>query len=255
MLILRAPRSIVYAALLLGVATLVGCIGTRLSPETPKGVELQGVWRLNRAASDDPQKVIDKLKAEALKRIRRAMNAPPPLDQSGQQPGRRRGPGGSGGSGGSGGPVGNAGVTDQPTQDELQAQMAPGGDPLRNSPTMHELRTILQRSDYLTIRQSPDQVGFDYGTTARSYTPGAHSVVSSENGVADQSAGWSGKQFVVNVKPQLGPQVFEQYELSPDGKQLIVTSRIGPFELSRVILKRVYDATGAAVPNSRPSTD
>jgi hypothetical protein len=255
MLILRAPRSTVYAALLLGVATLTGCIGTRLSPETPKGVELQGVWRLNRAASDDPQKLIDKLKAEALKRIRRAMNAPPPLDQSGQQPGRRRGPGGSGGSGGSGGPVGNAGVTDQPTQDEMQAQMAPGGDPLRNSPTMHELRTILQRSDYLTIRQSPDQVGFDYGTTARSYTPGAHSVVSSENGVADQSAGWSGKQFVVNVKPQLGPQVFEQYELSPDGKQLIVTSRIGPFELSRVILKRVYDATGAAVPNSRPSTD
>jgi hypothetical protein len=49
--------------------------------------------------------------------------------------------------------------------------------------------------------------------------------------------------------------VFEQYELSPDGKQLIVTARIGPFELSRVTLKRVYDATGAAVPNSRPSTD
>jgi hypothetical protein len=255
MLILRAPRSTVYAALLLGVATLAGCIGTRLSPETPKGVQLQGVWRLNRAASDDPQKLIDKLKAEALKRIRRAMNAPPPLDQSGQQPGRRRGPGGSGGSGASGGPVGNAGVTDQPTQDEMQAQMAPGGDPLRNSPTMHELRTILQRSDYLTIRQSPDQVGLDYGTTARSYTPGAHSVVSSENGVADQSAGWSGKQFVVNIKPQLGPQVFEQYGLSPDGKQLIVTSRIGPFELSRVTLKRVYDATGAAVPNSRPSSD
>jgi hypothetical protein len=49
--------------------------------------------------------------------------------------------------------------------------------------------------------------------------------------------------------------VLEQYELSPDGKQLIVTSRIGPFELSRVILKRVYDATGAVVPNSRPSND
>ena len=119
MLILRAPRSTVYAALLLGVATLAGCIGTHLSPETPKGIELQGVWRLNRAASDDPQKLIDKLREEALKRIRRAMNAPPPVDQSGQQQGqgRRRAP------------VGNAGVTDQPTQDDLQAQQAPGGDP------------------------------------------------------------------------------------------------------------------------------
>jgi hypothetical protein len=242
MSILRAPRPMVCATLLLVVA-LTGCIGTRLSPETPKGVQLQGVWRLNRTASDDPQKIIDRLKAEAQKKLRRALNAPPPssIDQPGQQ--RRRGP------------VGNAGVTDQPTQEELQAQQGPGVDPLRNSPTMHEFRAILQRSEYLTIRQSPDQVGFDYGTTVRSYTPGGHSVVSSENGVADQNAGWKGKQFVVNIKPQLGPQVVEEYELSPDGKQLIVKSHIGPFELSKVNFTRVYDATGAVVPNSRPSND
>jgi hypothetical protein len=241
--ILPARRSTVCATLLLVVMTLAGCIGSHLAPESPKGVQLQGVWRLNRAASDDPQKIIDKLKAEAQKKVNRALNAPPPIENQGGPQQRRRGP------------VGNAGVTDQPTQDELRAQQGPGVDPLRNSPTMHELRAILQRSDYLTIRQSPDQVGFDYGVTVRSYTPGVHSVVSSENGVADQNAGWSGKQFEINIKPQLGPQVLEDYELSPDGKQLIVTSRIGPFELSRVLLKRVYDATGAAVPNSRPSND
>jgi hypothetical protein len=241
--ILPARRSTVCATLLLVVLTLTGCIGSHLAPETPKGVQLQGVWRLNRAASDDPQKIIDKLKAEAQKKLNRAMNAPPPMENQGGPQQRRRGP------------VGNAGVSDQPTPDELRAQQGPGMDPLRNSPTMHELRAILQRSDYLTIRQSPDQVGFDYGITVRSYTPGGHSVVSSENGVADQTAGWTGKQFEINIKPQLGPQVLEDYALSPDGKQLIVTSRIGPFELSRVLLKRVYDATGAVVPNSRPSND
>ena len=240
---LPARRATVCTTLLLVVLTLAGCIGSHLAPETPKGVELQGVWRLNRAASDDPQKVIDKLKAEAQKKLNRAMNAPPPMENQGGPQQRRRGP------------VGNAGVSDQPTPDELRAQQGPGMDPLRNSPTMHELRAILQRSDYLTIRQSPDQVGFDYGITVRSYTPGGHSVVSSENGVADQTAGWTGKQFEINIKPQLGPQVLEDYELSADGKQLIVTSRIGPFELSRVLLKRVYDATGAVVPNSRPSND
>jgi hypothetical protein len=240
---LPAPWSVVRAAVLLAVLTLAGCIGSHLAPESPKGVQLQGVWRLNRAASDDPQKSIDKLKAEAQKKLNRAMNAQPQMESQGGPQQRRRGP------------VGNAGVSDQPTPDELRAQQGPGVDPLRNSPTMHELRTILQRSDYLTIRQSPDQVGFDYGTTVRSYTPGARSVVSSENGVADQNAGWTGKQFEINIKPQLGPQVLEDYELSPDGKQLIVTSRIGPFELSRVLLKRVYDATGAVVPNSRPSND
>jgi hypothetical protein len=240
----RASRSIVCAALLMAAA-LAGCIGTRLSPETPSGVQLQGVWRLNRAASDDPQKIIDKLREEALKKIHRAMNAPPPssLDQPGGGQRRR------------GGGVGNAGVTDQPTPEELQAQQGPGMDPLRNSPTMHELRAILQRSDYLTIHQSPDQMAFDYGTTVRSYTPGGHSVVSSENGVADQKSGWNGKQYVINIKPQLGPQVVEEYALSPDGKQLIVKSHIGPFELSKVNFTRVYDATGAVVPNSSPSND
>jgi hypothetical protein len=242
----RVSKSLV-GALLMPVA-LAGCFGAHFAPETPKGVELQGVWKLNRAASDDPQKAIDMLREEALKKLRRAMNAPPP-SQSGDQNGgggggRRRGGGGNGGS------VGNAGVSEQPTQDELRAAQGPGMDPLRNSPTMHELRTILQRSDYLTILQSPEQVAFDYGNTKRSYTPGGHSVVSSENGVADQNTGWSGKGYVVNIKPQLGPAVVEEYQLSPDGKQLIVKSHIGPFELSKVNLTRVYDATGAVVPHS-----
>jgi hypothetical protein len=245
-----ASRSLVGALLM--PVVLAGCFSAHFAPETPKGVELQGVWRLNRTASDDPQKVIDTMRAEALKKLQRAMNAPPPsqMGEPGGGGGRRRG-GGNGGSGG----VGNAGVTDQPTPDELRAQQGPGVDPLRNSPTMHELRTILQRSDYLTIRQSPDQVSFDYGTTVRSYTPGGHSVVSSENGVADQNTGWSSKSYIVNIKPQLGPLVVEEYQLSPDGKQLIVKAHIGPFELSKVNLTRVYDATGAVVPNARPSNE
>lgn len=242
MSILRASRSIVGALLM--AATLTGCIGSNLKPETPNDVQLQGVWKLNRAASDDPEKILDTLRAEALKRVRRALNAPlPSVSQSGGGQ-RRRGGGGQGGA-----------VPDQPLPEDLPQQPGPGTDLLRNSPTTHELRAILQRSEYLTIRQSPEQMAFDYGTTVRSYTPGGHSVVSSENGVADQNTGWNGKQYVVNVKPQLGPQVVEEYALSPDGKQLIVKSHIGPFELSKVNLTRVYDATGTVVPNSRPSND
>jgi hypothetical protein len=243
--ILRAPRSNVCAALL-GAVALTGCIGTRPAAEAPPDVRLQGVWKLNRAASEDPQKIIDSLRAEALKKIRRAMNAPPPTPMGGPGGGgqRRRGQGGQG----------SVASTDQPPPEEIQPP-GPGTDALRNSPTMHALREILQRSDYLTIRQSAEQMAFDYGTTVRSYTPGGHSVVSSENGVADQNSGWKSKQYVINIKPQLGPQIVEEYGLSPDGKQLIVKSRIGPFELSKVNLTRVYDATGAAVPNAGPSNE
>jgi hypothetical protein len=243
----RAPKSLACVAFLL--TTLSGCLGAGLDPDTGHTPQLQGVWRLDRAASQDPQKIIDRLNAEARKRMQRAMNAPPPMSDNG--PGR-------GGRGGRGGAAGQ-----QQSPDDIQAEPpmgpggpgGPGGDPLRNSPTMHELRAILQRSDYLTIKQSPEQMSFDYGTTVRSYTPGDKSVVSSENGVADQTSGWSDKKYTIRTRPQLGPRVEEEYSLSPDGKQLIVKVTIGPFELSKVELTRVYDRTGEVVPNSAPSND
>jgi hypothetical protein len=240
-------RSITFAAALLATTALAGCFGNRYAAENSGTVQLQGVWRLNRAASEEPQKIIDKLKEEASKKIRRAMNA--------QQQGSFGGPGGGGGGGQRRGQGGGQGGGAEPIPEDLPQPPGPGMDPLRNSPTMHELRAILQRSDFLTIKQSSDQMSFDYGTTARTYTPGGRSVVSSENGVADQTSGWNGKQYVINIRPQLGPLVVEEYALSPDGKQLIVKSHIGPFELSKVNLTRVYDATGAVIPNSGPSND
>jgi hypothetical protein len=243
----RVPIDAFRIAAVLAAAMLSGCFGARLKPDAPAGIHLQGIWKLNRTASEDPQKVIDAMREEALKKIKRAQNAPPPMQPMGGGPGgqRRRGQ------------QGTPDTTDQLPSPETYGQQppGPGADPLRNSPMMHELREILQRSDYLTIRQSEDQVSFDYGTSTRSYTPGQHSVVSSENGVADQTTGWDGKQYVIDIKPQLGPVVVEEYGLSPDGKQLIIKTHIGPFELSKVSLTRVYDATGAVVPNSGPSND
>jgi hypothetical protein len=243
----RAWRAAFCHLFLLAVTVLPGCVGSRLASEEPPGARLQGVWKLNRATSEDPQKIVQDLREQALKKIRRAMNARPPGDDGdfGQGPsqGQRQGRRGSGNSA-------------YEVQDEPRPQLpGPGMDPLRNSPTMHALRDVMQRSDYLIIQQSPDQVSFDYGVTKRSYTPGAHSVVSSENGVADQKTGWNGKQYVVHIRPQLGPAFTEEYELSPNGRQLIVKTHIGPFELSKVNLTRVYDATDAVVPSSRPSNE
>lgn len=238
----RAPICVAVLAAL----ALSGCLGTRLEPESQPGVRLAGIWKLNRAASDDPQKIITALRTEAEKKIRRAMNAAPPPtvyggEGQGQGQGRRRGGAGS-----------------SAEQEDLMPQgpgLGFGGDPLRNSPTMHALREVLNRGDYLTIRQSPEQVSFDYGNFSRSYTPGGRSVVSSETGVADQASGWDARQYVINIRPQLGPAMVEEYGLSPDGKQLIVKIHIGPFELQKVNITRVYDPATAVVPNSGPSID
>lgn len=250
MSIVRASKVFVrIAAALAATALLSGCVGGRLSSEAPPGTRLQGVWKLNRAESDDPQKIIETLTAEAQKKIRRAMNAAAqgPMPGDGEGGPRRRGRGGGG--------TGADSSDLQAQAEDFASQHGPGTDPLRNSPTMHALRDVLQRSDYLTIRESPEQVSFDYGTTVRSYTPGARSVVSSENGVADQTSGWSGKEYAIHIRPQVGPAIVEEYGLSPDGKHLVVKSHIGPFELSKVNLTRVYDPTGGVVPNSGPSNE
>ena len=64
--IVRAGTVLLCAA---AATTLAGCTGSRLSPDAPAGVTLAGAWKLNRTASDDPQKVLERMRAEAFKRI------------------------------------------------------------------------------------------------------------------------------------------------------------------------------------------
>ena len=232
----------VHASLLACAVAVAGCVGGPKA-EAPVGVSLAGTWKLNRAASDDPQQVIAKMRAQALKIMARARAA--------QDDTPRGGPGGRGG--------GQAPDTNPAlTPDEPVAGGGHGtrrGDPLQYSPMMHALSAVLARGDFLTVRQSSEQLVFDYGTTVRSFTPGAHSVVSAEMGVADQVSGWDGREYVINIKAQLGPNIVDRYGLSPDGQRLIEKLRIGPAELPAVALTRVYERTTETAPRAAPTTD
>jgi hypothetical protein len=119
----------------------------------------------------------------------------------------------------------------------------------------HVLLTSVARGDLLTVRQGPGQFALDYGTSQRSFTPGAHSVVSAESGVADQTSGWKGREYVINVRGQLGPDVTERYGLSADGRHLVAKLHIATEELSAVDLTRVYDPTNEAAPRQLPTND
>ena len=139
-----------------------------------------------------------------------------------------------------------------------QAQPGPGGqrpDPLLRSPMAHVILTSVARGDFLTVRQSPGEMVFDYATSTRSFTPGAHSVVSAEGGVGDQTSGWKGREYVIEIKAQLGPDVTERYGLSADGRQLVDTLHVGAGELPAVNLRRVYNLTNETAPQQLPSND
>jgi hypothetical protein len=216
---------------------LAGCVGERLDALPAPGTSLIGAWKLNPVTSDDPQKVIDKMRDEARQRIARHSTQQAPM----QRPGTRGGMGGA-----------SQGDNEDNTQ---QDNSGPALDPLRNSQMANVLAAALARGEFLTVRNNGGEVVFDYGTSVRSFTPGVRSVVSAEGGVGDQVSGWSGRDYVITVRAQLGPDVTERYALSPDGKHLIEKLKIGPAELPVVNLMRVYDPTSETAPRELPSGD
>jgi len=221
-------------------AIVAGCAGNTLSADAPPGVSLAGSWKLNRSASDDPQKVLGQMRAEALRSVPR----PPP---SGSAPGAR-----------TGGSHRTAQDATLPDADSIAPPPGSGGargDPLLHSPMAHVLHERLAWGDFLTVRQAPGEFALDYGGTQRSFTPGARSVVSAEGGVADQTSGWRGKEYVIRVRGQLGPDVTERFALSADGKHLVEKMHIGPAELPAVELTRVYDPTNENAPHQLPISD
>ena len=241
MLIVRA-RGILLASLAAGVV-LAGCGVARLDENPSKSVDMSGSWVLNRAASDDPKPLLDKLRPKPVNN--RGWGAPPD-DGTGDE----TGPPDGGGQQGGGGRSRRGGGQQQP-----QMVYRNNNDAFTHGNVIRMLQADLARAGAITIRQSPDRFSIDYGSGVRSFTPGSVSVVSASWGVADQSSGWKGRDFVIQVKPQTGVASYERYSLSEDGRQLTEELQLGGGEFPSVKLKRVYDRTDKPLPRAVPTND
>ncbi len=246
---ITSVRQLVLSVALGATVLLTGCSGFRsLSPEAPPGTTLEGVWRLNPAQSDDPRKVLESLRARARKRAQQYAANPPP-EQPAQQGSRRRGQGQGGGT-----------ATDDGSQQgpdyTYQGDVNSTGMVDIRSPFVRVMASDMLRNEVLAIHQSPGSFIIDYGSSVRRLTAGAPSVVSVPGGVADQKTGWSGKDYVVDLRSQVGPDISEEYSLSQKhGRQLIVKVHLGGSGLPTVNLNLVYDPGGDATPHSFPTME
>jgi hypothetical protein len=226
--------------------TLAGCGSvSRLDPIPSKSIDLSGTWVLDHSASDDPKPLLDKLRPKPASH---RWGAPPDEgtgmdDDSGPPGGGQQGGGQPGGGGGGGGRRrGGGGGQSQPDMAYRN-----NNDAYTHTTVIKMLQADLARADNLAIRQSPEKFSLDYGSTVRNFTPGSVSVVSAAWGVADQSSGWKGKDFIIHVKPQMGVASVEKFTLSEDGKHLTEELALGGGEFPSVKLKRVYDRTDKPV--------
>jgi hypothetical protein len=232
----------------LAAVALAGCAGvSRLDSSPAKTVDLSGSWVLDHAASEDPKVIIEKLRPKAPKH-RWDM---PPDDGSGDE----MGPPDTGGQQGGGQQGGRSRRGGSQGQGQPQAAYRNNNDAYTHSTVLKMLQADLARAESLTIRQDPDRFSLDYGSAVRNFTPGAVSVVSAAWGVADQSSGWKGREFVIHVKPQTGVASVESFSLADDGKHLVEELHLGGGEFPAVKLKRVYDRSDHPVPRDVPTND
>jgi hypothetical protein len=207
-------------AALLGGACLAGCSGAgSLAPDGPSHVDLSGTWRLDRALSDDPEKIYARILQQRAARYAEMMGA-----QSSQ-----------GGAAGAAPPDPNS-----PQSPDMQTAIS--GSHL--NPYELGVFGTIPRGDVLTIRQSPGEMTISDGTTGRSFTPGTKSVVSVPEGVADQHSGWKSRAYVIDVKANAGPETIERYHLSEDGTKLLADIESHGGNMPSMNIKRVYERLG-----------
>ena len=238
----------------LAAAALAGCAGERLETDSPTGVNLAGTWRLDAQASQNPQAMIDQIERDAQKRMRR--RGPPmdplddpddPIDDAPERtrfPGRGAG-GGQGGSGRRAGAPPGAGQSQSTDSPRRRFTRRPSYE-VALGPQLH--------AEGLTIEQSATRLMFARGDWRRTFTPGGQSVVSVAEGVADQRSGWSGRDYVIEVKPQVGPRVIERYGLSGDNRQLVEKFTLTEEGLPKLEFTRVY-VRGIPAPRALPTSN
>jgi hypothetical protein len=231
------------AAVALVALALCACSGGagELRPDTPAGVNLAGTWKLNRQASDDPQAMLEAMRQKAL-RGRRDYLPPtgeemPEIDEHGN-PRPIRMPRGDAGA--------ERGASDHASS-ERRNRFVPGSSYKR------ALGSVLT-ADSLKIEQSATRFVLTRGEDRRSFTPGGDSVVSVADGVADQHSGWAGKDYVIEVKPQVGPRIIERYSLSADGHQLVEKFELSEQGVPKLEFTRVYEP-GALSPRPLPTSN
>jgi hypothetical protein len=225
------------------VAALTGCATSGLSSETPPGVRLAGDWKLDPAHSDDLGKAVEQLRAQDRKGRHKA-RTPQPQDAQGPASGHRRMHRG-----------GSAGQQGQGTENG-DSVLGPGEEadagPPRSSP-VDELMSSVPRGDYLKITVGPNAFMVTSGGSADQYTPGLVSDISAEQGDAQQISGWKGTNYLIDTKPQWGPEIIQTYSLSTDGS-LTMTVRLTGGR-TKLTFTRVYARTKGVAPLAPPTNN
>ena len=219
---------IVFAAL------VTGGLAHAYSTSPARPTDLSGYWRLNVAASDNAEAMLqERLEDERKQRERWARRAReqselglPPLD---------------------------AGI-DEASETERQA--AAPGQPIARRNRRHEpLRRMLGETQILEITQTASKMEILSEAESRRFEAGSRSQVSMPEGeLADSEAGWDGEWFVIERRVRRGPRVSERYRIVKKTGQLeYQIAWSGDHLLAGIKVRRIFDRAVKSVTPPDPA--
>ena len=197
------------ATLLIAVALPLVASADRVMT-APRGIDLTGVWSIDRKRSDDPTKTQEFNRKEAKYAFHVRVGG---------------GLGGLGGFGGLSG-VGNPGH-------------GPPATSASREPTQQHEHSIAV-SERIEILQLPESVDLKLADYYISCTSTAKTEVSlPERGSAERTCGWEGDAFVVEIHDAEGFSRSDRYAVD-DAKSLIVETTVTSDRLPKLSFKSVY---------------
>jgi hypothetical protein len=227
------------AGFVLAVGCLLAFIGMAFAADQE---QLAGKWNFNAAQSDDAQQ-----KVQQAQQAQQAQQTSPRGPGSGGYPGGNGYPGGAGYPAGGGYPTGGGypGTGGYPGGGGIgRGGMGPGG--MGNAAaglSSQEWQELAKNPAYLNITQHPDQIVIADSESSRTLYPDGkkHKAMDENGNKISTKTQWRGDELVSESRMGSG-RLTDTYQISSDGKELIVVSRYESASLSQpLVIRRVYD--------------
>lgn len=244
-MLIRPSRVLCLWALTLGAA-LSGCAMERLKTVPPASApQLAGNWTLDAANSEHVDAAVMSLEAQLHGLMLRARKAARAADQTESRRLERA----------------------QPRQDTKQTQGAPPANndtvqepsvevsaPLLGASWVREFIAHVPVGDYLGIVMPPGQFTARSAGGSQECSLGVPTVITFGNGTAHQACGWQGSDFLIELRPLLGPRLSERFALEPNG-ELSMTLHLSGHGIDVRLVRRYRRTPNAKLPILLPTSD
>jgi hypothetical protein len=212
-------------------AALSGCSPAPLRLTAPTHApHLAGNWRLDAAHSEPIDAAVQRLQAQLHARMRKALRAMKRAEaraQTQSAPSSGRDHDGDSSSA----PVRAGGRTVQEPSVEVSA-------PMVGAAWVRELIGHVPVGSILGLALSPREFSLTSATGVQQCSLGIPTVIAfGPHDTANQSCGWRGQVFIIELQPLLGPKLSEQFAIAPGGELVMTLHLSGTgVDVSRVRL-------------------